>query len=95
MEDRTVVVFRKFRGGEIIALFPEELATTNMDACMGQHSACDPYAIKDITEWANPSEYELLEMELKRIGYILNIQNKITRKMHNNRHKKYMEYWRK
>ena len=69
----TKVIFRKFRDGEIIALFPQEPADCIGWLCMsymhtGQHAAATPYLMYD-TKPAMPWEYADLYNELKSIGY--------------------------
>ena len=69
----TKVIFRKFRNGEVIALFPQEPATRDGWECMsymhvGQHGGADPFIVND-TKSAMPWEYADLYNELKSIGY--------------------------
>lgn len=69
----TKVIFRKFRNGEVIALFPQEPATIDGWECMsymhvGQHGSADPMIVYD-TKPAMPWEYADLYNELKDIGY--------------------------
>lgn len=66
------VVFRKFRDGDVIAVFPDWLADHRGSlSCyqhIGQHGACDP----GIARWTlkpTPEEYAPLLAELGRIGY--------------------------
>ena len=69
----TKVIFRKFKDGEVIALFPQEPATRNGWECMsymhvGQHGGADPMIVHE-TKPAKWDEFvELLE-ELQSIGY--------------------------
>lgn len=68
----TKVIFRKFRNGDVIALFPEVAGTSNPSTCMsymhvGQHGAADPLA--DGIPLATPEEYAPLMTELVRQGY--------------------------
>lgn len=67
----TKVVFRKFKDGEVIAVFPE--VTYNYVHIMsyqhfGQHGGCVPW-IASFTKPATPVEYADLLAELKAIGY--------------------------
>lgn len=66
------VVFRKFRDGEIVAVFPDWLGTRSGDLTSyvhnGQHGACDP-GISGWTLKPTPEEYAPLLAELGRIGY--------------------------
>ena len=69
----TKVIFRKFKGGEIIALFPQEPATLDGRLCVsymhqGQHSAASPHIV-DNTAAATDEEYRKLLYELQSIGY--------------------------
>ena len=79
----TKVVFRKFKEGDIIALFPRLPGTNDpYRSCMsyqhiGQHGAADP-GIVSITKLAKPGEYASLAKELRSLGYVLDIKTKIT-----------------
>ena len=69
----TKVIFRKFKNGEVIALFPQEPATRDGWECMsymhvGQHGSADPFVVNH-TKPAMPWEYSELYKELKSIGY--------------------------
>lgn len=69
----TKVIFRKFRNGEVIALFPQEPATLDGWLCVsymhvGQHSAASPWIV-DNTKAATEEEYRKLLYELQGIGY--------------------------
>lgn len=69
----TKVIFRKFKNGEVIALFPQEPATIGGWECMsymhvGQHGSADPNIVHG-TKPAMPYEYADLYNELKSIGY--------------------------
>lgn len=71
----TKVVFRKFRkGGEVIALFPEEpwnpdAGTVTSYMHVGQHSDADYDHVVAISRPAREDEYRPLLAELKSIGY--------------------------
>lgn len=70
----TPVVFRKFKDGEIIALFPTIPATLKASDCqsymhIGQHGAADALAVLQQTTLAKPAEYKDLLTELHKIGY--------------------------
>lgn len=65
------VVFRKFKNGEIIALFPGEEWSRGMITSyqhIGQHGGADPLIVYD-TKLATPEEYAPLLAELVAIGY--------------------------
>lgn len=70
---REKVVFRKFKDGEIIALFPYSIANScgDCDSYMhlGQHCAADYSAVIKATKLATKEEYKDLFNELKSIGY--------------------------
>lgn len=69
----TKVIFRKFRDGEVIALFPQEPATCDGWQCMsymhvGQHGSADPFIVND-TKPARWNEFYELKRELDSIGF--------------------------
>lgn len=69
---KTKTVFRKFKEGDIIALFPYE--HENNYHCLsymhiGQHSAADYEGVISQTTPANEQEYTPLLKELQNIGY--------------------------
>ena len=74
------VIFRVFRDGDVIALFPE-IATDNLGYhCqsymhVGQHGGADPFLVKT-TRLAKPDEYKDLYDELTSIGYSLKVIKK-------------------
>lgn len=87
---KTKVIFRKFRNnGEIIALFPEEPGTLDIDTCSsymhnGQHASASVRLI-DITDPAKPEEYADLKRELESLSpepYDLEVRKKITQAMY-------------
>ena len=70
----TTVVFRKWKNGDIIALFPDEpwsqsnyMTTSYMH--VGQHGAAYYTAVIAETSLAHDNEYKDLLSELKAIGY--------------------------
>lgn len=82
MNPQTLTVFRRYRDNEIIALFPYEPHDRTGVHCVcyvhhGQHGAADPATVIRQTKPAQPHEYEMLERELERIGYHLNIRQRI------------------
>lgn len=82
--ERTTVIFRKFRQGDIIALFPEIQADQSRGNCQsyqhtGQHSAAS-YRLVDDTKLAIPEEFMPLADELYSIGYKLNTRKRISKK---------------
>lgn len=79
----TKVIFRKFKNGEVVALFPQEPATSDGWECMsymhvGQHGSADPMIVHD-TKVANPKEYAPLVAELLSLGYRLDIRKQFAR----------------
>lgn len=71
--DKTVMLFRVWRGG-VIAVMPYEVADPTPDTSMsyqhvGQHGACDPVGIVSESRPARPEEYDPLLTELRSIGY--------------------------
>ena len=71
-QNKTIVIFRKFNDGEIIALFPfEEWSNGCCVSYMhiGQHSGADYNHVITTTKPATKSEYKDLFNELKRVGY--------------------------
>lgn len=79
---KTSVIFRKFKDGEIIALFPYEFETGNYISSymhVGQHSGADYYGILKDTRPAIETEYKPLFNELVNIGYDLEIIKRVSR----------------
>jgi hypothetical protein len=79
--EKTKVIFRKFKNGEIIAIFPEIQADEYRSMCqsymhVGQHGAAT-YAISFDIGLATPEEYADLKAELESIGYDLDIRKRI------------------
>ena len=69
----TKVIFRKFKSGDVIALFPQEPATRNGWECVsymhvGQHGSADPMIVHG-TKPAKWHEFVELLRELQSIGY--------------------------
>lgn len=76
---KTKVIFRKFRKGDLIAIFPYEPGTNDPATCscyqrVGQHGSCNPGLIS-ITAPATKEEYTDLERELETLpfGYELTV----------------------
>ena len=88
----TKVIFRKFKDGDVIAVFPE--VSYNYVHIMsyqhdGQHGDCVPW-IAQFTKLAKPEEYAPLLAELKAIGYTdLQICKRIN---HNARRRSFCQY---
>ena len=82
-EEPTKVIFRKWRGGNVLALFPEIPADIHGQFCqsyehIGQHGSADYTHCIGKTTPANPGEYQDLKEELEKIGYRLNVVDRIT-----------------
>lgn len=78
----TKVIFRKFKNGEVIALFPEEIADNNPFNCLsymhiGQHGAASQDIVYD-TKPCKENEYSELKKELEGIGYEFEVITKFT-----------------
>ena len=70
----TKVIFRKWKGGDIIALFPDEPwsrqdCTTSSYMHIGQHGAADYTGVIAATRPAREEEFRDLLAELQAIGY--------------------------
>lgn len=80
----TKVVFRKFKSGEVIALFPEFINYPSGDCesymHIGQHGAADYTGLLIRTKLATDKEYKALKKELEDLGYNLKIIKKYMRK---------------
>jgi len=79
--DATTVIFRKFKEGDIIALFPYEIDNYHGD-CMsymhvGQHSGANYFGCIKGTKPAKKEEYQNLYNELLSIGYKPEVKQKI------------------
>lgn len=88
MNKKTITVFRKYKDGEIIALFPAEKWNRHDYTCtsyvhVGQHGAADYSHVVSKTTLATPEEYADLKAELERIGYELDIKEKYIRSKSN------------
>jgi hypothetical protein len=79
---KTKVIFRKWKPGAVIAVFPEIPADSTgyaMHSYMheGQHGACRcPAGLYN--ELASPAEYSDLYAELEKIGYNLKVIQRAT-----------------
>jgi hypothetical protein len=71
----TDIIFRKFKEGDVIAIFPYFNGTYDPATCqsymrVGQHGHCEPSYVVDKTKLATPEEYEPLLKELRDVvGY--------------------------
>jgi hypothetical protein len=78
MKDQNItsVIFRKFKTGEIIALFPYEYegnGAVNSYMHIGQHGAADYPDLIKITTPVKEADYKDLFNELESIGYNLKV----------------------
>ena len=82
--EKTKAIFRKFKDGDILALFPYEInkfnGFVNSYMHLGQHSEADYSGCIQITKPATKEEYQDLFEELESIGYNLNVIKKRMRK---------------
>lgn len=69
----TKIVFRKWKNGDVIALFPDDADrydhTVTSYMHVGQHGAADYAYVIYKTQPAQPDEYRSLLSELLNIGY--------------------------
>lgn len=77
---KTPVIFRKWKNGDILALFPTTAGTNDSDTCdsyehVGQHGSASIW-LAQVTVPASPSEYRALKRELESIGYCLTIRKR-------------------
>lgn len=83
-DETTKVIFRKWpkkEGGDIIAIFPEDIGNMSPYTCMmyehvGQHGGGDPQLVIRNTAPAKPPEYANLKEELEGMGYSLQVIQK-------------------
>ena len=92
-EPSTIVIFRADRkDGDVTAVFPTLPAdsswTMTCYAHIGQHSGCCREWYCD-TRPARPDEYADLAAELRQIGYVLDIRQRITREMDDERRREW------
>ena len=75
----TDVIFRKFKDGEILALFPYEIETGTFVLSyqhIGQHSGADYQFMINGTKPAKPEEFTDLKKEIENFGYNLRVIKK-------------------
>jgi len=98
-KDITKVIFRVYRDGQVIALFPEIAVVFYEDYCLsymhiGQHGGADYRQVVQITKSATLEQYASLFEELESIGYNLKAYNRQTYEMYQIRANK-INAWRK
>ena len=86
----TKVIFRKYKDGDILALFPQVPADDLGVLCssyqhIGQHGGADYTLCISKTKPATPEEYAKLKAELENSGYCLIVRQKATYQDHRNR----------
>jgi hypothetical protein len=88
--ETTVVIFRKWSNGDILALFPEIPADNIGYECsayehIGQHGAANYGFCIQSTKPASISEAKELKQELEQIGYCLKVCERATAQHRANR----------
>ena len=83
-KELTRVIYRKFKNGEIIALFPQ-IKETNYCVLsymhVGQHGSADFDQVVRITKLALADEYKELHNELtNQVGYTLDVRTRNNRR---------------
>lgn len=89
-EEKTIVLFRKYPEGDILAIFPEIPSDAWGYECtvyqhLGQHGGGDCRGMMQATKPAKPSEYKALKKELEQIGYVLEVRERMTSEMRERR----------
>lgn len=89
-EAPTITIFRKYRNGDVIALFPFELGDMSPATCLsytniGQHGSANDSNVVSQTKLATKTEYAPLKAELERIGYVIETRKRITSDAYQNR----------
>jgi hypothetical protein len=90
MNQVDVVVFRRWRNGDVIALFPElpsDLSGNHCDAYehVGQHGGADYHGVIRATRPCSLSEATDLAAELRTIGYELKPVKRVSHVHHERR----------
>jgi len=80
-KEKTTVIFRRFKCGQIVAIFPYEAWDRNGLYCTsymheGQHGAAG-YNLNGCTTLAKPDEFADLKRELESIGYNLEVKSRV------------------
>jgi hypothetical protein len=89
-EEPTVVVFRAYKDGTVVALFPELPHSGNLCesyTLVGEGAGADFRKVQAETRPAIKSEYWHTKVVLERIGYKLRILQRVPWKVHSNRQK--------
>jgi hypothetical protein len=90
MDEADVVVFRRWKGGDVIALFPELPADmsgvyVNAYEHVGQHGGANYHAVIHQTKPCSTDQAADLANELTRIGYRLKPIERANRRHHDRR----------
>ena len=93
---KTKVIFRKYKEGDVIALFPEIADSPDPSYCssyqhIGQHGAADPLIINE-TKRATPKEFAALKKELESLGYNLQVISRNRAEFYGTRKKSFQAY---
>lgn len=90
--EKTIVIFRKWKSEPktVIAFFPEIPADISGKQILsyehiGQHGGADYNHCIAITRPAKKEEYENLKKELEQIGYNMEVRERLTQAMYQNR----------
>lgn len=83
--DITKVIFRKFKDGEVIALFPELPGSMSLSHCqsymhIGQHGTSSTSIYYD-TKPVKPIDYMCLKTELWSLGYRVKVVSRFSYQM--------------
>ena len=86
----TLVVFRTYPWGDVIALFPELPADPLGTYCecyqhIGQHGSADYHQVIYDTRPSDPTEYEPLLSELRQLGYRPIVRKRVDYRTHQRR----------
>jgi hypothetical protein len=89
-DEPTLVVFRVYPDGEVVALFPEIPAADNGRLCscyalVGQHGAADFRQVQHDTRPATKAQYWHTQVVLERLGYTLKVRQRVSRFAHSAR----------
>jgi len=81
--EKSLVVFREFKDGQVLAIFPELEHNWNEGLCVsymhvGQHGGASYSHCISITRPAH--DYSKLQKELENLGYNLDVKKKYTRR---------------
>jgi hypothetical protein len=77
--EKTIVVFRKYKDGDVLALFPNLEGSPGCCVsymALGQHSSADYGWCIQSTKPASELEYRPLQRELEDLGYNLTVRKK-------------------